>query len=71
MDHPSPEVAVLWGPRAVAAIVGGRAGAGTGEAIPLQPRMEEAARLLAGHLIRGEQGDTLRPGQVDFFVIWG
>jgi hypothetical protein len=33
--------------------------------------MKEAARLFAGYLIRGEQGDTLRPSQVDSFDIWG
>jgi AcrR family transcriptional regulator len=71
MDHPEPGVAVRLGLRAVAAILEERAGTGTGEAIPLERRMEEAANLLHGYLIRGERGDTLRPGQVEFFDIWG
>ncbi len=69
MDHPSPEVAVRLGLRAVAAIL--EEGPGAEEAIPLERRMEEAARLLLGYLLRGERGDTVRRGQVDFFDIWG
>ncbi|MDP2958662.1 MAG: helix-turn-helix domain-containing protein [Longimicrobiales bacterium] len=68
MDHPSPEVAVRLGLRAVAAIL--EEGAAE-EAIPLERRLEEAARLLLGYLLRGDRGGTVRPGQVDFFDIWG
>jgi AcrR family transcriptional regulator len=71
MSHAEPEVAVRLGLEAAAALLEGRAGEAPGQAIPVERRMEEAARLLLGYLA-GERDMGAAPDrQVDFFDIWG
>lgn len=70
MDHADPPVAVRLGLRAVLAILDGPEREGE-PALGAERRIEEAVTLLLSYLIRGDAGDRLDSGQVDFFDIWG
>lgn len=70
MDHPDPPVAVRLGLRAVLAVLDAPEGEEAQE-VGSERRMEEAVTLLLSYLVRGDSGDRLDAGQVDFFDIWG
>jgi AcrR family transcriptional regulator len=72
MAHPDPELAVPLGLRAVMAVLEAEDAGGdqSGDPIPRERRMGEAASLLLGYLA-GEPRSGTAPGQVDFFDIWG
>lgn len=70
MAHPDPEVGVRLGLRAVLAMLDEPVGESEAGPIPLEVRIGEAARLLTAYLAGGGSGEE-RPGQVEFFDIWG